>query len=245
MNESPLIYPTAGDAAVAVANLVVNHLNTMTNPVIGWATGGTPEPVYAELVRRHAAGDWAVGSAGCFNLDEYVGLAPDHPQSYAAYMRRHLFDAVGWPGQQRVLPAGNADDPAAEAARYDAAVVGAGITWQLLGIGVNGHIAFNEPGSSADSATRVVDLTTATISANARFFQTPAEVPRRAITMGIGTIMQAERIVLLATGRDKADAVAAALTGPVGAACPASWLRRHRAVTWVLDRDAAAGLSAK
>lgn len=216
-----LIQGDADKAVDCVAHLIVARLRRVPASVLGLATGGTMEAVYARLIAAHQAGEVSLAQARSFNLDEYVGLGPDHPCSYWRYMRAQLFDHVDLPPDAALLPHGDAPDPEAEAQRYEAAIVAAGdIGLQLLGLGANGHIGFNEPTSSLSSLTRVKTLTRATRAANARFFATPDEVPRLAITMGIGTILRAEEVVLLAYGAAKARAVTAMVEGPLSAACP-------------------------
>ena len=202
------------------------------------------EAVYDRLITRHQAGEMSMAQARSFNLDEYVGLRPDHPCSYWHYMREKLFDHVDMRPEYAFLPKGDAADPVAEAARYEAAIVEAGdIGLQLLGLGANGHIGFNEPTSSLSSHTRIKTLTRSTREANARYFETFDDVPRLAITMGIGTIMRADEIVLLAFGVGQAGVVAKMIEGPISAACPASILQMHRKVTVVLDVAAASELA--
>nr|WP_280517814.1 glucosamine-6-phosphate deaminase [Falsirhodobacter halotolerans] len=231
----------AETAAGRAADLVAARLRRAPATTLGLATGGTMEAVYAALIARHRAGDCGFAAARSFNLDEYVGLAPDHPCSYWRYMREHLFGHVDFAPDRTHLPQGDAPDPQAEADRYEAAIRAAGdIGLQLLGIGANGHIGFNEPTSSLASLTRVKTLARATRAANARFFSGSEDVPRLAITMGIATILRAEEVVLLAVGEAKAEAVARMIEGPVSAFCPASALQTHRRVTVILD-DAAAG----
>jgi glucosamine-6-phosphate deaminase len=239
-----LIQRDAAKAVGCVAGLIAARLRRVPDSVLGLATGGTMEAVYARLIALHRASEVSFLQARSFNLDEYVGLAPDHPCSYWRYMRAHLFDHVDLPPEAALLPRGDAPDPEAEAQRYEAAIVAAGdIGLQLLGLGANGHIGFNEPTSSLSSLTRIKTLTRATRAANARFFVHPEEVPRLAITMGIGTILRAGEVVLLAYGAAKADAVAAMIEGPLAAACPASALQLHRKVTVVVDQAAAARLA--
>lgn len=238
-----LIMPTAERAATRASGFVVDALNDLQRPVLGLATGSTMEPVYADLVTRYRRGEISFAKASSFNLDEYVGLSPDHPQSYRQTMERLLFGQVDINAEQCFLPQGDAPDPEAEALRYDAEIASAGgIDVQLLGIGRNGHIGFNEPTSSLAGRTRIKTLTRSTREANAHFFDDPAKVPRYAITMGIANIMEASHCVLVATGDAKADAVARMIEGPVGADCPATALQWHTKVTVVLDRAAAAGL---
>jgi glucosamine-6-phosphate deaminase len=199
-------------------------------------------PVYARLVALHKAGQADFAAARTFNLDEYVGVATDHPASFNAFMRATLFDHVNLDPARCHLPRGDAADPEAEARAYEAAIAAAGgIDLQLLGIGRNGHLAFNEPTSSLASRTRIKTLTQATRTANAPAFA-PDPVPRHAITMGIATILEARGCVLLATGASKAGAVARMVEGALGADCPATALQLHPAATVVLDREAASRL---
>lgn len=230
------------DAAARIARQIERHPRS----VLGLATGGTMTPLYQELARRHR--DEALSFAGVrtFNLDEYVGLAPDHPNSYRFDMERRLFAQVDIPREQTHLPAGSAPDSEAEAYAYEARIAAAGgIDLQLLGIGENGHIGFNEPSSSLGSSTRIKRLARETIDANKRFFSGDERIPTHAITVGIGTIMRAKAILMLAIGERKADAVASMIEGPVSAMCPASALQYHPAVTVLLDPPAASRLKLK
>ena len=240
-----LILDTPAGAVARTAGLIVQQLLARPDSVLGLATGGTMIPVYAELRAAYRAGRISFARATTFNLDEYLGLPPSDPRSYRATMRDHLFDHVDIDPAFTHLPHGDAPDVEAEAARYEAAIAAAGgIDLQLLGIGRNGHIGFNEPTSSLASRTRVKTLTAETQAANARYF--PAgDTPRFALTMGVGTIMDARQCLLLATGEAKAEAVAAMIEGPVSAACPASILQMHRHATVVLDRAAASQLRLK
>lgn len=239
-----LIHSKPEEAIAQVAEILAAKLRAKSDAVLGLATGGTMEAVYQNLVSIHHEGRVSFREATSFNLDEYVGLKPDHPCSYWRYMREHLFDHVDFDHSRTHLPFGDAADPEAEAARYEASIVAAGdIDLQLLGLGANGHIGFNEPTSSLTSLTRIKTLTRSTREANARFFETFDEVPRLAITMGIGTIMRADEVVLLAYGAGKAEAVAAMVEGPLSAVCPASVLQMHRKATVVLDEAAASKLA--
>ena len=239
-----LIHPTPELAIDCVADLMIARLARQPDAVLGLATGGTMEAVYARLIAAHHAGRVSFAAARSFNLDEYVGLAPDHPCSYWTYMREHLFARVDFAAGCTALPRGDAADPEAEAARYEAEIAAAGdISLQLLGLGSNGHIGFNEPTSSLSSLTRIKTLTHSTRAANARFFDRFDDVPRLAITMGIGTILRADEVLLLAYGISKAEPAAAMVEGPLAAACPASALQLHRKVTVVLDEAAASRLA--
>jgi glucosamine-6-phosphate deaminase len=235
------------DPAAAVRRataVLIRQIRAKPQSVLGLATGGSMEPVYAALVAEVQAGRLDLGQIRSFNLDEYVGLGPDHPQSYHHFMQSRLFGPVGLGPGQSALPRGDAADPEAEAERYDQAIEAAGgIDLQLLGLGVNGHIGFNEPSSSLASRTRIKTLTRQTITDNARFFAPGEIVPRHAITMGIGTIMEARAVLLLATGTAKAEALAAMVEGPVSARVPASVLQFHRHVTVICDEAAAAALA--
>lgn len=235
-----LIFPDAATASAETARRILATLAAQPCAVLGLATGGTMKPVYEAL--RTALGQ-SPATFTSFNLDEYVGLPSTHPQSYAYYMKTHLFDAVALPGTQAHLPRGDAPDPAAEATRYEAAIAAAGgIDLQLLGLGANGHIGFNEPTSSLASRTRIKTLTHKTVTDNARYFGPDEVVPRLAITMGIGTILDSRAILLLATGAGKRDAVARMIEGSISAACPATALQLHANVTVLIDEAAAGNL---
>ncbi len=227
-----------------VAELIADLIREKPECVLGLATGGTPVGAYRELVGMHQQQSLDFSRLTTFNLDEYVGLSGDHPQSYRYFMQHHLFDHVNVQPSRTHVPNGRARDIDREAREYEKKIDSAGgIDLQLLGIGSNGHIAFNEPGSPIESRTRTVELTAETIEDNARFFETADEVPGTAITMGIGTILESKRIVLMATGDAKADAVRTAVEDDPDPINPASLLQLHSNVTFVLDRAAAGGLS--
>ncbi|MCO8122908.1 glucosamine-6-phosphate deaminase [Stieleria sp. TO1_6] len=239
-----IVCQDAQGAAKTVAGLIADQVRQNPKSVLGLATGGTPVATYQVLIEMARRGEVDFRQVTSFNLDEYIGLAGDHPQSFRAFMDEQLFGQINIPIEQTFVPDGCASDIDASCARYEAMIRDAGgIDMQLLGIGHNGHIAFNEPGSEFDSRTRQVELTAETIDKNARFFDSPDQVPRHAITMGIATILDARQIVLLATGAGKADAVRNMLAGPVVAAHPASLLRNHSHVTVVLDPPAAAAVT--
>jgi glucosamine-6-phosphate deaminase len=240
---TPRIYPFASDAVQAVAEEIIHLLQRKPDAVLGLATGATMEPVYQALIEAFHAGRISFAHATTFNLDEYVGLPPRHSGSYRATMHRLLFNHVDIIPSRTHVPDGMAADPHDAADRYESLIDKHGpIDLQLLGIGRNGHIGFNEPGSALDSRTRLVDLHAETLEANRPFFHDHA-VPSQAITMGVASILSARRIAVLATGSTKQDAVTRALTGGVISDCPASALRRHADVTWFLD-EAAAGRKA-
>lgn len=209
---------------------------------LGLATGATPQVLYAELIRRNRRGDLSFSLIETFNLDEYLGIGAEHPLSFHRAMRDSLFAQVDIDPLNTHLPRGDSSDPVAEAEAYEALIkTRGGIDLQILGIGRNGHIGFNEPGSSLSSRTRVKTLSRATVRDN-QLGHPDFEEPIMAITMGIGTILDARSLLVLATGAAKAEAVAAALEGPLAARCPASAIQLHPDATVVLDPEAAADL---
>jgi len=228
------------------AEMIAGFLKRKPNAVLGLATGSTPLGTYRELIRMHKHEGLDFSKVVTFNLDEYVGLPPAHEQSYRSFMSRSLFAHVNIRMDNTHLPDGMADDITAGCLAYEKKIEEyGGVDVQLLGIGTNGHIAFNEPGSSLASRTRVKTLTQETRTDNSRFFKTMEEVPRYAVTMGIGTIMQARQIILLADKAAKADAIAATVEGPVTAMCPATALQLHPWVTVIVDKAAAAKLKGR
>jgi glucosamine-6-phosphate deaminase len=235
-----VVLDNADAVADHAAAHIVQRLTDEPDLVLGLPTGETPRGIYARLVEACRRGEVSFANAASFNLDEYLGLPPDHPASYHTYMREMLFRHIDIDPARAHLPDGLATDTTAEGLRYEQAIVEAGgIDLMVLGIGSNGHIGFNEPGSPFDSRTRPVRLTEATRAANRRSFPAGETVPKSAITMGIATILDAREILLVATGAAKAEALAAALHGPLSPQCPASALRRHSAVTVVCDGAAA------
>ena len=225
------------------AEMIADQVRMKPRTVLGLATGSTPLGAYRELVRMHREDGLDFSQVVTFNLDEYVGLPATHEQSYRRFMNENLFDLLNIRKENTHVPDGLAEDVAAACDAYEAAIADhGGIDLQLLGIGSNGHIAFNEPGSSLASRTRVKTLTRKTREDNARFFKSIDEVPRHAVTMGIGTVLDARRVILAASGAGKADAVAAAAEGPIAAVCPASILQAHRLVTIIVDKSAASKL---
>lgn len=231
------------EVAKEAANIFAKDLREKPDIVLGLATGGTPVGMYKELIRRYKEEGLDFSRANSFNLDEYVGLSGDHPQSYRYFMDNNLFNHININKANTRVPDGKSEDFQISCQKYEAKIKAAGgIDLQLLGIGSNGHIAFNEPGSSGGSRTREVDLTINTIKDNARFFENESEVPQKAITMGIGTILEAKKIVLLATGANKADAVAKALKEAPASRVPASFLQTHPDCTFVVDQASAAAL---
>ena len=235
------LYPTADYASLSrqAGNLLAAQVLQKPDSVLGLATGGTPVGAYARLTALHRQGDLDFSRVTTVNLDEYLGLAPAHPQSYSFFMHQHLFDLVNLRPDCCHLPQGHCADPAAECRRYEQLIdhLG-GIDLQLLGIGGNGHIGFNEPDAQFSAATHPVTLTEQTRQANRRFFASLDEVPRQALTMGVGTIFRARHILLLANGEAKAQALYDALWGPITPRVPASILQLHPAVTVVADAAA-------
>jgi len=208
--------------------------------VLGLATGGTVLSMYRELIRRHQEENLDFSRVVTFNLDEYVGLGPNHPQSYRYFMQANFFDHINIDVRNTHVPDGRALDFEAHCERYEKLIKEeGGIDLQVLGIGSDGHIAFNEPGSSLGSRTRLKTLTGETVQDNARFFENLDEVPRLAVTMGVGTILESRRCLLVACGEHKARAVRNAIEGPVTAQVTASALQLHRDVVTVLDDEAA------
>ena len=232
----------AGELAALAADVVRDVLSRSPAPALGLATGGSVAGLYRELIHRHQHDGLSFAGARAFLADEYLGLPADHPQAYRNVIRRLLADHVDFAPGAVAGPDTAAADLAAECVRYDR-VLAAGVDLQVLGIGRNGHVAFNEPGSSLTGSTRVVTITEQTRCDNARFFGDPADVPRRAITQGIGTIRRAARLLLVAAGESKAAALRDALEGPVTPAVPASALQLHPAVTVVADQAAASALA--
>ena len=239
-----IILKDAEKVAATGAELVDELLRVSPAAVLGLATGSTQLALYRKLVESCRAGAISFKRATAFNLDEYLGVTPDNPQSYRAYMRRELFDHVDIdPGRTFLPECGAGQNPVLVGPDYEKKIAAAGgIDLQVLGIGVNGHIGFNEPSSSLKSRTRVKTLTRQTVEDNSRLFSADEFQPRLAVTMGIATIMDARRILMLATGANKADAVARMAEGPVTAMCPASILQMHERVTVLLDEPAASGL---
>jgi glucosamine-6-phosphate deaminase len=239
-----LILDTAEAASDRAAGLLLAVVQKKPMAVLGLATGGTMLPVYDRLIAGHHSKGISFAQVTTFNLDEYVGLAPDHQGSYHHYMREKLFDRIDIDLGRTHLPRGDAPDPVAEAEAYeDRIALAGGIDLQLLGVGRNGHIGFNEPTSSLASRSRIKTLSDDTRQANRPYFDSLDVTPRFAITMGVGTILAARACLVLALGADKAQAVARMVEGAITAACPATALQLHPQVTVVLDRAAAAELT--
>ena len=239
-----IILPDSNAIAQHAARVVARLVRTKPAAVLGLATGSTPVPLYEELIRLHKQEGLSFARATAFNLDEYVGLPADHPQSYRHFMKKHLFDRIDMPQGNIHIPDGLAEDVPAACEAYERSIVAAGgIDLQVLGIGSDGHIGFNEPTSSLGSRTRIKTLTANTRRDNARFFGSMEHVPHHVITMGIGTILESRQCLMIATGAGKADSVARMVEGPVSAMCPASALQFHPVVKVFLDEAAASKLT--
>lgn len=235
----------AGDAALGrvAAERILRARADGTLRVLGVATGGTPASTYRELA---ACSDGRLQDVRLAALDEYVGLPAEHPGSYTSFVRENIAEPLGIPLEHVAVPRAAAHDLEAAAAFFEQQLRDAGgVDLQILGIGANGHIGFNEPGSTADSRTRAVTLAERTRHDNARFFDSPEDVPHKALTQGIGTILEARSILLLASGARKAEALACAMEQQPSADCPASWLQRHPDVTVIADESAASALSGR
>ncbi|MDR2348246.1 MAG: glucosamine-6-phosphate deaminase [Bifidobacteriaceae bacterium] len=239
-----VILPGRDQIAATAADIFEALLARKPNAVLGLATGSSPLDLYNELARRHAQGRISFARARAFMLDEYVGLAPDHPELYRNVIEREIASRVDFAPGAVLGPDGTASDIPAACAAYERAISAAGgIDAQILGIGSDGHVAFNEPGSSLASRTRIKTLTPQTIWDNARFFGgQAADVPRHVLTQGLGTIMEARHLVLMALGRAHAEAVHQMVEGGVSALWPASVLQFHPHATVLLDDAAAARL---
>ncbi len=238
-----IIKDTYDEMSAVAARVVAKTLNSKPNAVLGLATGSTPLGLYKELARMHRDEGLDFSQVTTFNLDEYVGLTKNDLQSYHYFMHENLFQHINIPPQNVYIPSGTTDNYAAFCHWYEAEIkrVG-GIDLQVLGIGSDGHIAFNEPSSSLGSRTRIKTLAKSTIDDNARFFDKPEDVPIYAITMGVGTILEARKIILLASGESKAEAIAHSIEGPVTSMDTASALQHHPRTLALLDRAAAGKL---
>jgi glucosamine-6-phosphate deaminase len=238
-----IIQPDSQQASRIAARIVARVVREKARPVLGFATGNTPLQVYKDLIRMHREEGLDFSRATTFNLDEYVGLAADHPSSCRAFMEQHLFGHINVPGENVHIPDGMAKDIPAFCRRYEEDIKAAGgIDVQVLGIGTDGHIGFNEPSSSLASRTRIKTLTDQTRKDNAVFFGGEENVPFHSISMGVGTIMDSRMCLLLAFGKKKAGAIAATCEGPITAMVPASVLQMHPQAIIIVDRDAASEL---
>lgn len=225
--------PSYDTMSQKAANLISAQIILYPQSVLGLATGSTPIGVYERLVDKHNNGELDCGGLTTFNLDEYCGLSEDDPQSYHYFMKSHLFSKVNINKEKIHLPDASAEDIEQECKRYDSQIEACGIDLQLLGIGNNGHIGFNEPGAVFEGDTHCVDLDESTILANARFFDDPNDVPRKAVTMGMKSIMLAKKILLVANGEAKKAILEKSLYGPITPLVPASILQLHPDLTVV------------
>ncbi len=241
-----IIRGTADEAVELTAAIIADAINAKPEFTLGLATGKTMEQVYAKLADLNKAGKVDFSRVSTFNLDEYIGLAPEDKNSYRYYMNYHLFSRVNIDMKNTHLPDGMAKDEVAEGERYEKAIAAAGgIDLQLLGIGCDGHIGFNEPLSSLTSLTGAKVLTPNTLEVNGVYFNPPSSMPKRAFTMGVGTIMAARRTVMLITGKVKAEIAKKAIEGPVSAMVTASALQYHQNAVVILDEAAASLLEMK
>ena len=222
------------------ALMVASQITLKPNSNLGLATGGTPLGMYNKLIEMYREDKVDFSEVKSFNLDEYCGLNPDHPNSYHYYMYDNFFNNINIKKENVHIPDGTAKDFKKECRNYEASIKRArGINLQILGIGSNGHIGFNEPAENLNVATEVVDLTEETIEANSRFFESKDKVPKKAISMGMATILKADRIILLASGKSKAEAIKRTINGKISTEVPASLLQTHPQITILLDQEAA------
>ncbi|MFT4231576.1 MAG: glucosamine-6-phosphate deaminase [Leucobacter sp.] len=239
-----VIVPDADAVAEHAAELIADAVRSRENAVLGVATGSSPLGTYAALAERVRDGRLDLAGVSAFALDEYVGLDPRHPESYHSVIRRTVTEPLGLDPERVHVPDGAATDLEAACIDYERRIAEAGgVDLQLLGIGANGHIGFNEPTSSFSSRTRIKTLAPRTRADNARFFGSADEVPIHCVTQGLGTILDARELLLVAQGEDKAEAVARMIEGPLASMCPASALQLHQRVTVVIDRAAASRLA--
>lgn len=228
------------ELSVAAANFLAGQITLKPNSVLGLPTGGTPLGMYKNIVAMYQKGHIDFEKIVTFNLDEYLGLNPQHPQSYSYYMATNLFDHVNIDRNNIFIPDGKTQNPIETCKDFDRTMAKFGsIDLMILGIGANGHIGFNEPGETLQVNTHVGDLSPETIDANSRFFTDKEEVPQKAITMGLGPIMKAKRVLLLASGSSKASAIKDAFNGKITTGLPASLLQLHCNLTVILDQEAA------
>jgi glucosamine-6-phosphate deaminase len=238
-----VIKQTADEVGVLAADLIERVIDSKPRATIGLATGSSPLAIYASLAKRVEAGTLSFDGVRGFALDEYVGIPEDHPQSYASVIRNEVVEPLRMDPELVQVPDGRSVDIEVACRDYEQAIADAGgIDIQILGIGANGHIGFNEPTSSFASRTRIKTLAPKTRADNARFFDSADDVPTHCVTQGLGTIMGARRLVLVAQGEGKADAIAAAVEGPVSSMCPASILQFHEHATVIVDEAAASKL---
>ena len=245
-----LIFKNAEEVANFTANRIVSAIKnfspTQEKPflVLGLPTGSTPIPVYERLVKAYQNNEISFKNVVTFNMDEYLGLSPEHDQSYHYFMDQNLFNHIDIPKEQIHILNGLAQNPEQECATYEEKIKSfGGIDIQLGGIGENGHLAFNEPGTSFDTVTHVQQLTKNTIEVNSRFFEKESDVPKKALTIGLKTIFDAKEVIILATGDKKADAIFNSTRGPISPDCPASMMQTHAHGVFAVDESAASKLN--
>ncbi len=234
-----VVFDTYEELSKYAADMVASELNSKSHYILGLPTGGTPVGMYAEIVKLYNKGIIDFSDVTTFNLDEYMGLERDHDQSYYYFMNKNLYSKVNLKPENINIPNGCAEDFEKEAAAYDEKILEkGGIDLMILGIGPNGHIGFNEPDAELESATHTVTLTKETIEANARFFNSIDDVPRHAITMGVGSILKAKKILMLISGENKKEITKKLFSGKVSTDNPASLLQLHPSVTVLVDKAA-------
>lgn len=227
------------EMSMKAAEMIADRVKESEKPVLGLATGSTPEGLYKILVEKYKQGEIDFSNTVTFNLDEYIGLPDDDPQSYHYFMNENLFKHINIPAENTHVPSGIAEDVQQECRDYESLIQSTGkIDLQILGIGKNGHIGFNEPGTAFDIRTHIVDLDETTIQANARFFDSIDDVPTKAITMGIGTILESKEILMIISGEGKREAVTKLLQGEISEDFPASALHKHPNTTVIIDEAA-------
>jgi glucosamine-6-phosphate deaminase len=240
-----IVCENAHEVALKAYEVFKNQLTQKPSSILGLATGSSPILLYKELIQGYLRNEISFKEVITFNLDEYVGMDDSYPQSYAYFMKHHLFDHVDINELNTYIPNGRAENLVQECAQYHQALSESGVDLQLLGIGSNGHIGFNEPPTSFESSVHVVKLKESTRNDNAMFFQSIEEVPTHAISMGIQDILKSKKIVLLACGKKKAEAIKAMVLGAIDESCPGSILQTHNDVTLILDEEAASLLKQK
>ncbi len=239
-----IIQPSADQASLIAAQIAADTIRKNPKTVLGLATGSTPLKMYRELIRMHQEESLDFSQVTTFNLDEYIGLPANHPQSYYRFMHENLFDHINIAPDRVHVPDGMTGDVPRFCEDYEQKIIeSGGIDLQVLGIGTDGHVGFNEPTSSLASRTRIKTLTQQTLEDNARFFDNPEEQPNHVITMGVGTILDSKEILMLATGANKAEAVQQSVEGPISSMMPASALQFHPKTHFIVDEAAAGSLS--
>ncbi len=237
------IFESPKEASVFASNIIAEQIKEKENTVLGLATGSTPIETYQNLIEKNKNKEISFEKVGTVNLDEYVGLHGDHEQSYRYFMNTNLFDHIDIAKEKTHVPLGDAEDLEKMCKEYEKLIQDlGGIDLQVLGIGNNGHIAFNEPDEQLYSETHVTDLTESTIEANKRFFESKDEVPRKAVTMGMSSILRAKHIIVLAFGASKADVVKRLEDAYLDPQCPVTFLKMHENVDIIVDKEAASKL---